>query len=107
MIKRRIAAVLLAAFVLAGCETTGAAPTPQPGFTNPPTTGAATTQQPAQAGTAYPLNTAPATDPNAVQAYPSPGTSNQNPATSNQAYPSPDSGSGERPTTAPVATPKP
>jgi hypothetical protein len=95
MNKRRMCAAVFVAILLAGCDTTGAAPTPQAGSTAQPT-GAVATQPAAQpgSGTAYPV--IPTSDPNAVRAYPTPDP-NQSPAV-NPAYPAPDSGSGARPT---------
>ena len=42
MLKRTLGAALIAVILLTGCDTTGAAPTAQPGFTNPPATAPAT-----------------------------------------------------------------
>lgn len=91
MSKRTILAGLLALAVLAGCDTTGSAPTTVPGFSDPPTAGAAATQQPGQpvSGTAYPVGDPPVVvDPNAVVTYPTPGGDTQQ-NTQPVAYPTP------------------
>ena len=99
MTRRHLCAAIFAAILLAGCDTTGAAPTSQPGGTNQPT--AAVTQQPGS-DTTYPV--LPTADPNLVQTYPTPDTANQI-LPVNPAYPTPESGSGGRPTTVPTVTP--
>jgi hypothetical protein len=79
MSKRTILAGLLALAVLAGCDTTGSAPTTVPGFSDPPTA-AVTTPQPGQpvSGTAYPVgDPPPSVDPNAVVTYPTPAADTQ------------------------------
>ncbi|HYF65988.1 MAG TPA: hypothetical protein VD886_24375 [Herpetosiphonaceae bacterium] len=83
MSKRTILAGLLALAILAGCDTTGSAPTTVPGFSDPPTPAAATTQQPGDqvVGTTYPVGEpVPPVDPNAVVTYPTPGADTQPPA---------------------------
>ncbi len=87
MLKRTLGAALIAVILLTGCDTTGAAPTAQPGFTNPPATAPANQPAPGtNPNVTYPTQPAqvvPTTDPNAP--YPPP----QPTAVPNPAYPTP------------------
>jgi hypothetical protein len=97
MTKRRMCAALFVALLLAACDTTGAAPTAQPGFTDQPT---AVATQPAS-DTSYPV--LPTSEPAVVEGYPTPDSANQSPPvnTAPYPYPSPDSAPSGRPTATP------